>query len=133
MPIATRITNAFYRLASWAVIKCASRYPDPRAILVDATYKEIERKAQRVAEVNEMISELEDARITLVAAGEKTKTLLHDAYKAARTELVLQLVNEHLLLDDLMAEAAEALVAANEDYAVTVEEASKTLGIEVHE
>lgn len=133
MSVATRITNAFYRLASWAVIKCASRYPDPRTILVDATYKEIERKAQRVHEVKEMISELEDARTTLVAAGEKTRALMRAAYKEARAKLALQLVNEHILIDDLMAEAAEALVAANEDYVITIEEARETLGIEVHE
>ena len=133
MPLATRITNAFYRLASWVVIKCAFSHPDPRPLLVDATYKELERKAQRVHEVKEMISELEDARVTLVAAGEETKALMQAAYKAVRTELVLQLVNEHLLLDDLMAEAAEALVAANEDYIVTLKVARETLGIEVYE
>lgn len=93
MSIGTRITAVFYRLASWAVIKCASRHPDPRAFLVDATYKELERKAQRVHEVKEMISEL----------------------------------------DDLMAEAAEALVAANEDYIATLKVARETLGIEVYE
>ena len=35
--------------------------------------------------------------------------------------------------NDALADAVEALVAANEDYEVTVEEARETLGIEVHE
>ena len=133
MSIATRITNAFYRLASWAVIKCASHHPDPRALLVDATYKELERKAQRVHEVKEMISELEDTRVTLLAYGQEADDRLYAGYKARRDAIIQQLLSEHQRLDDALAEAAEALVAANEDYEVTVEEARDTLGIEVHE
>ena len=133
MSVATRITNAFDRLAAWAAIKCASRHPDPRALLVDAAYKELERKAQRVHEVKEMISELEDARVTLRAAGKETEALLSTKYKESRNKLLDQLFAEHLLLDDLMAESAEALVAANEDYIVTLKAARETLGIEVYE
>ena len=133
MSVATRITNAFYRLASWAVIKYASRHPDPHFLLVDATYKEVERKAQRVHEVNEMISELEDARVVLHAAGDHIEARLNTKYKESRDKLFDQLRVEHLLLDDLMAEAAEAMVAANYDYVVTIEEARETLGIEVYE
>ena len=133
MSIATRIKNAFYRLASWAILACASRHPDPRALLVDATYKELERKAQRVHEVKEMISELEDARVTLRAAGDHIEALLSTKYKESRNKLLDQLFAEHLLLDDLMAESAEALVAANEDYIVTLKAARETLGIEVYE
>ena len=133
MSIGTRITNALHRLASWAVIKCASRHPDPRSLLVDAAYKELERKAQRVHEVKEMISELEDARVTLRAAGEHIDSLLYVKYKEAQYALLDHLRDEHLLLDDLMAESAEALVAANEDYIVTLKVARETLGIEVYE
>ena len=133
MSSATRIKNAFYRLASWAVLKCASHHPDPRALLVDATYKELERKAQRVHEVKEMISELEDARVTLRAAGDHIEALLYTKYKESKYALLDQMLSEHLLLDDLMAESAEALVAANEDYIVTLKVARETLGIEVYE
>ena len=133
MSIATRIKNAFYRLASWAVLKCASHHPDPRALLVDATYKELERKAQRVHEVKEMISELEDTRVTLRASGDHIKSLLYTQYRESKYKLLNQMLAEHLVLDALMAEAAEALVAANEDYVATIEEARERLGIEVHE
>ena len=133
MSIGTRITTVFSRLASWAVLKCASRHPDPRALLVDATYKELERKAQRVHEVKEMISELEDDRVGLRAAGAHIEALLNTEYKESRHKLLDQLRAEHQLLDDLMAEAAEALVAANEDYISTLKVARETLGIEVYE
>ena len=133
MSIGTRITNAFYRLASWAVLKCASHHPDPRALLVDATYKELERKAQRVAEVKEMISELEDTRVTLRASGDHIKSLLYTQYKESKYKLLNQMLADHLVLDALMAEAAEALAAANEDYVATIEEARERLGIEVYE
>ena len=133
MSIGTRITNALHRLVSWAVIRCASRHPDPRALLVDATYKELERKAQRVHEVKEMISELEDTRVTLLAYGQEADDRLYAGFKAARSAMIEQLLSEYNRLDDAMAEAAEALVAANEDYEVTVKEARERLGIEVHE
>ena len=133
MSIGTRITNAFSRIASWAVIKCASRHPDPRALLVDATYKELERKAERVAKVKEMISELEDARITLISYGQAADDRLYAGFKAAREAMIQQLVSEHHMLDDALAESAEALVAANEDYIVTLKVARETLGIEVYE
>ena len=133
MSSATRIKNAFYRLASWAVLKCASHHSDPRALLVDAAYKELERKAQRVHEVKEMISELEDDRVALRAAGYHIDSILCAKYKEAKCALLDNLRAEHLLLDDLMAESAEALVAANEDYISTLKVARETLGIEVYE
>ena len=133
MSSATRIKNAFYRLASWAVLKCASRHPDPRALLVDATYKELERKAQRVHEVKEMISELEDTRVTLLAYGQEADDRLYAGYKARRDAIIQQLLSEHHRLDAEMADAAEALVAANEDYISTLKVARETLGIEVYE
>ena len=133
MSIGTRITNALHRLVSWAVIKCASRHPDPRALLVDAAYKELERKAQRVHEVKEMISELEDARVTLVAQGQEADDRLYAGFKAERDAIIQQLLSEHNRLDDALAEAAEALVAANEDYIASLKVARETLGIEVYE
>ena len=133
MSIGTRITTALSRLASWAVLKCVSRHPDPRALLVDATYKELERKAQRVHEVKEMISELEDARVTLDAQGQEADDRLYAGFKASRNAIIQQLISEHNRLGDALAEAAEALVAANEDYIVTLKFARETLGIEVYE
>ena len=133
MSVATRITNALHRLVSWAVIRCASRHPDPRAFLVDATYKELERKAQRVHEVKEMISELDDARATLVAQGQEADDRLYAGFKAERDAIIQQLLSEHNRLDDALAESAETLVAANEDYISTLKVARETLGIEVYE
>ena len=133
MSIGTRITTAFSRLASWAVVKCASHHPDPRALLVDAAYKELERKAQRVHEVKEMISELEDARVTLVAQGQEADARLYAGFKAVRDAIIQQLLSEHHRLDAELADAAEALVAANEDYISTLKVARETLGIEVYE
>ena len=80
-----------------------------------------------------MISELEDTRVTLIAYGQEADDRLYAGYKARRDAIIQQLLAEHHRLDDALAEAAEALVAANEDYISTLKVARETLGIEVYE
>ena len=133
MSIINYITALGHRLVLWAAARYATVGTVPQLLLVDLAYREIERKAQRVAEVKEMISELEDTRVTLRASGDHIKSLLYTQYKESKYELLNQLLAEHLVLDALMAQAAEALVAANEDYVATIEEARERLGIEVYE
>jgi len=118
--VATRITNAFDRLVSWAVIKCASRHPDPRALLVDAAYKELERKAQRVHEVKEMISELEDAvkagTISTVINGTQDGVIgvLKAAVKttASETELVKDGSNKVTVTDSAITHTVDGATRA---------------------
>ena len=133
MSIINYITPLWHRLVLWAAARYAAVGTVPQHLLVDLAYREIERKAQRVHEVKEMISELEDTRVTLLAYSQAADDRLYAGYKAARSAMIEQLLSEYTRLDDALAEAAEALVAANEDYEVTVEEARERLGIEVHE
>ena len=133
MSIINYITTLWYRLVLWAAARYAAVGTVPQHLLVDLAYREIERKAQRIAEIEAVISELEDTRITLLARSQAADDRLYAGFRAVRSAIIKQLLSEHNRLDDALAEAAESLVAANFDYEVTVEEARETLGIEVYE
>ena len=133
MSIINYITTLWHRLVLWAAARYATVGTVPQLLLVDLAYREIERKAQRIAEIEAVISELEDTRITMLADIQAADDRLYAGFKAARSAIIKQLLSEHNRLDDALAEAAESLVAANYDYEVTVEEARETLGIEVYE
>ena len=127
------ITTLLHRLVLWAAARYAAVGTVPQHLLVDLAYREVERKAQRIAEIEAVISELEDTRVTLLAHSQAADDRLYAGYKARRDAMIQQLLSEHNRLDDALAEAAEALVAANEDYINTLRVARETLGIEVYE
>ena len=133
MPIINYITALGHRLVLWAAARYAAVGTVPQPLLVDLAYSEIERKAQRIAEIEAVISELEDTRVTLLAYSQAADDRLYAGFKEERSAIIEQLLSEYNRLDDAMAEAAEALVAANEDYVATIEEARERLGIEVYE
>ena len=103
------------------------------ARLVDAAYRVAEAKAAAIGKAEDKISDLEDARSELVAHGVEAKVLLQEKYKAALAALDKELAAKGDKLNTNLTTAAEALVAANEDYVAAIEEARETLGIEVHE
>ena len=133
MSIINYITALGHRLVLWAAARYATVGTVPQPLLVDLAYREIERKAKRIAEIEAVISELADTRVTLLAYSQAADDRLYARFKEARSKIIEQLLSEYNRLDDAMAEAAESLVAANYDYEVTVKEARETLGIEVHE
>ena len=101
------------------------------ARLVDAAYKVAETKAAAIGKAEEKISDLEDARSELVAHGVEAKVLLQEKYKAALAALYKELAAKGDKLDTDLADAAEALVAANKDYDATIRAANEKLGVEV--
>ena len=122
--IATRIITALYRGVAWV----DARYDDR---LVDAAYRVAETKAAAIGKAEDKISDLEDARSELVAHGVEAKALLQEKYKAALAALDKELAAKGDKLDTALASAAEALVAANKDYAATIRAANDKLGVEV--
>ena len=121
---ALHIYGALQRVLGWL----GDRY---EARLVDAVYRVAEAKAVAISKAEDKISDLEDARSELVAHGVEAKVLLQEKYKAALAALDKELAAKGDKLDTDLAAAAEALVAANKDYAATVKAASDKLGVEV--
>ena len=122
--IATRIIAALYRGIEWV----GDHY---EARLVDAAYKVAAAKAAVIGKTEDKISDLEDARSELVAHGLDAKVLLQEKYKAALAALAKELEAKGDKLDTDLAAAAEALVAATQDYDATVLAANDKLGVEV--
>lgn len=121
---AMRIMAVLYSGIDWLVNHYEAR-------LVDAAYKVAEAKASAVGKAEAKISDLEDARCELVASGAEAKVLLQEKYKAALAALDKELAAKGDKLDNALAAAAEALVAANKDYASTIRAANDKLGVEV--
>ena len=108
--IATSIIAALYRGIDWI----GDHY---EARLVDAVYKVAEAKAAAIGKAAAKISDLEDARVELVAHEAEAKAVLREKYKAALAAL-----------DKELAAAAEAMVAADKAYEATIKAASDKLG-----
>ena len=122
--LATSIITAMHRF----IASMGARYDD---LLVDAAYRVAEAKAAAIGKAEDKISDLEDARSELVAYGVEAQVILQQKYKAALDALAAELgAKEDKITADL-ADAAEALVAANKDYDATVQAASEKLGVEV--
>lgn len=122
--IATSIILAMHRF----IARVGARYD---ALLVDAAYRVADAKAAAIGKAEDKISNLEDARSELVAQGVEARVLLQEKYKAALAALDKELAAKGDKLDTDLAAAAEALVAANEDYDATVRDANDKLGVEV--
>lgn len=122
--IATRVIAALYRGVAWV----DARYDDR---LVDAAYRVAEAKAAAIGKAEDKIRDLEDACSELAAHDVEAKVLLKEKYKAALAALNKELAAKGDKLDSDLADAAEALVAANKDYDATIREANEKLGVEV--
>ena len=122
--IVARTLAALHRGIEWVGDHYGAR-------LVDAAYRVAAAKAAAIGKAEDKISDIEDARSELVAHGVEAKVLLQEKYKAALAALDKELAAKGDKLDTDLAAAAEALVAANKDYAATVKAASDKLGVEV--
>ena len=122
--LAMRIMATLYRGLEWV----SDHY---EARLVDAAYKVAAAKAAVIGKTEDKISDLEDARSELGAHGVEARVLLQEKYKAALAALDKELAAKGDKLDTDLAAAAEALVAATQDYDATVLAANDKLGVEV--
>ena len=122
--LAQRTIAALYRSIGWL----GDHY---EARLVDATYRVAESKAAAIAKAEDKISDLEDDRAELVAYVSEARTILQRKYLEALEALTRELETKDAKLNAELAAAAEALVAANKDYAATIRAASEKLGVEV--
>lgn len=122
--LAIRIFSAVYRCFDWV----DTRYDD---WLVDAAYRVAEAKAAAIGKAEDKISNIEDARSELVAYGVEAQVILQQKYKAALDALSAEIVAKEDKINADLAAAAEALVAANNDYDATIQAASDKLDVEV--
>ena len=122
--LATRIIAAMYRGIEWV----GDHY---EARLVDAAHRVAEAKAAAIGKAEDKISDLEDARAELVAYGVTSRTILQQKYKAALDALAAEIAAKEDKINADLAAAAEALVAATNDYDATIRDANDKLGVEV--
>ena len=120
-----RIIDALTRFADWLQDK-------HDAAIINLGYKAVEGAAKAVNKVEDKILDLEDAASELVAQGVEAKVLLQAKYKAALAALDKDIATKKEKLDSALAEAAEALVAANKHYDSTVKAVNDELGVEVN-
>lgn len=122
--IATRIITALHRGIEWV----GDHY---EARLVDAAYRVAEAKAAAIDKAEDKISDLEDEQAETTAMYIEARAKL----RADFDRLIESLDNAQDKADanvqDKLASAALALVAANKAYDATIREANEKLGVEV--
>ena len=122
--IATRIIGALRRGVEWV----EDKYED---CLVEATYKAVEYKAAAIGKIEDKISDLEDEQAEAAAAYIEAKAKLRADFQRLVESLDNAQAKAEADVQDKLASAALALVAADKAYEATVKAASDKLGVEV--
>ena len=122
--IATSIIAALYRGIGWL----GDHY---EARLVDATYRVAEAKATAIGKAAGKISDLEDEQAETAATYIEAKDKLRADFMRLAASLDNAQAKAEADVQDKLAAAALALVAADKAYEATVKAASDKLGVEV--
>ena len=122
--IATRIIAALHRGIEWV----GDHY---EARLVDAAYRVAEAKATAIGKAAAKISDLEDERAESAATYIEAKAKLRADFQRLVESLDNAQAKAEAAVQDKLASAALALVAADKAYEATVKAASEKLGVEV--
>ena len=122
--IATSIIAALYRGIEWI----GDHY---EARLVDAAYKVAESKAAAIGKAAAKISDLEDEQSEAAATYIEAKDKLRADFLRLTASLDKAQAKTEADIQDKLASAALALVAADKAYEATVKAASDKLGVEV--
>ena len=122
--IATSIIAALYRGIEWI----GDHY---EARLVDAAYKVAEAKAAAIGKAEAKISALEDEQAEAAATYIEAKDKLRADFLRLAESLDKAQAKTEEDIQDKLASAALALVAADKAYEATVKAASDKLGVEV--
>ena len=121
--ITMRIMAALYRGLEWVGDQYEAR-------LEDAAYKVVETKAAAIAKAEDKISDLEDEQAATGAAFIETKAKLRADFQRLIESLDRAQAKAEADVQDKLAAAALALVAADKAYADTIR-AAKSLDVEV--
>ena len=122
--IATRIIAALYRSVEWVGDQYEAR-------LVDAAYRVAEAKATAIGKAADKISDLEDEQAESAAAYIEAKAKLRADFQRLVESLDNAQAKAVADVQDKLASAALALVAANKAYDATIRAANEKLGVEV--
>lgn len=98
-------------------------------VIVNAAYRTIEKKGVALGKAEDKVDALEDARSELWAEGMEARIALVAKHRAALAALEKELDARGDVLDTKLAAAAQALVAANNDYIDTEVAARDKLGV----
>lgn len=101
------------------------------ALIVNAAYKVAEAKAVAIGKAEDKISDLEDEQAELVATYIEAKAKLRADFQRLVESLDNALSKAEADVQDKLASAALALVAADKAYEATVKAASDKLGVGV--
>lgn len=122
--IAARIIAAMYRGIEWVGDQYEAR-------LFDAAYKVVEAKATAIGKAAAKISDLEDEQAETAATYIEAKDKLRADFLRLAESLDNAQAKAEADVQDKLAAAALALVAADKAYVATVKAASDKLGVEV--
>ena len=122
--IATRIIGALRRGVEWV----EDKYED---CLVEATYKAVEYKAAAIDKIEDKISDLEDEQAEAAAAYIEAKAKLRADFQRLVESLDNAQAKAEADVQDKLASAALALVAAHKAYDGTIQAADEKLGVRV--
>ena len=122
--IATSIIAALYRGIEWIGDQYETR-------LVNAAYRVAEAKAAAIGKAKDKISDLKDEQVEAAATYIEAKDKLRADFLRLAESLDKAQAKTEADIQDKLASAALALVAADKAYEATVKEASDKLGVEV--
>ena len=122
--IAGSIFVALLRGVEWIVDQYEAR-------LVDAVYRVAEAKAAAIGKAEAKISDLEDEQAEAAATYIEAKDKLRADFLRLAESLDKAQAKTEADIQDKLASAELALVAADKDYDATIKAASEKLGVEV--
>ena len=124
------IANAVFKALSSGLDWLGLKYED---FLVNTTYRVVEAKAAAIDKAEEKISDLEDAKAEVAASCSEAKAKLRADFERLVESLDNAQAEAEAAMHAKIADAALALVAADEDYEATVKAAFAKLDVEIIE
>ena len=124
------IANAVFGALDSGINWLGIKYED---FLVNTTYRVVEAKAAAIDKAEEKISDLEDAKAEAAATYSEAKAKVRAEFERLVEFLDNAQAKAHADMNDKIADAALALVAADKEYEATVKAAFAKLDVEISE
>lgn len=122
------IANAVFKALSSGLDWLDLKYED---FLINTTYRVVEAKAAAIDKAEEKISDLEDAKAEAVATYSEARAKLRADFERLVESLDNAQAKAEADMNDKIADAALALVAADKEYEATVKAAFAKLDVEI--
>lgn len=122
------IADAVFKALSSGLDWLELKYED---FLINTTYRVVEAKAAAIDKAEDKISDLEDAKAEAVATHSEAKAKLRAAFERLVESLDNAQAKAEADMNDKIAAAALALVAADKEYEATIKAAFAKLGVKV--